>query len=130
MLTSKVSNMSASEPGPSLSNIRNLGYNILKNLDDELVRDKEISELEPCSECTNDILTLPLKAFTTLSCGHIFHRSCIEKQLLFTKPGACPFPDCSKTVDIVVNPNFIMIALTIHAKSVLPAQPKIRNCFQ
>jgi hypothetical protein len=32
---------------PSLSNIRNLGYNILKNLDDELVRDKEISELGP-----------------------------------------------------------------------------------
>ncbi|GES94877.1 hypothetical protein GLOIN_2v1788173 [Rhizophagus clarus] len=46
---------------PSLSIIRNLGYKFLRNLDDELVRDKEIPELGPCSECTNDILALPLK---------------------------------------------------------------------
>ncbi|RGB24823.1 hypothetical protein C1646_676082 [Rhizophagus diaphanus] len=178
-----------------------------KYFNDGLVRYKEIPELEPCSECTNNILTLPLKAFTTLSCGHIFHRSCIEKQLLHTKPGACPFPNCGKNVNVIVDSNStrrgsqssqssgisiisnlmsekilltsptipedpmedventliqetttrltcakcaeeitadfpkdtvfcpvnmpcIMIALTIHTKSVLPAQPKIRNCFQ
>src|SRR2546430_2537877 len=86
---------------PSPSNIRNLGYNILKNLDDELVRDKEISELGPCSECTNDILVFPLKAFTVLSCGHLFHRLCIEKKLLVSRPDVCPFPDCGKKVDII-----------------------------
>ncbi|RIA86439.1 hypothetical protein C1645_740863 [Glomus cerebriforme] len=90
---------------PSLANHRNLAYNILKYLEDDIVGDKEILELEPCSECTNNILALPLKALTILSCGHIFHRSCIEKQLLFIKPGACPFPDCGKIVEIVVNPN-------------------------
>ncbi|PKY44184.1 hypothetical protein RhiirA4_541656 [Rhizophagus irregularis] len=90
---------------PSLANHRNLAYNILKYLEIDIVGDKEILELEPCSECTNNILALSLKALTILSCGHIFHRSCIEKQLLFIKPSACPFPDCGKTVEIVVNPN-------------------------
>ncbi|PKK57852.1 hypothetical protein RhiirC2_763758, partial [Rhizophagus irregularis] len=66
----------------SLTNHRNLAYNILKYLEDEMVRDKEISDLGPCSECTNDILTLPLKAYTVLSCGHLFHRFCIEKKLM------------------------------------------------
>ncbi|GES94720.1 crinkler (CRN) family protein [Rhizophagus clarus] len=46
-------------------------------------------------------------ALTILSCGHIFHRSCIEKQLLHTKPSTCPFPDCGKNVDIIVDPSFI-----------------------
>src|SRR6266542_876774 len=101
-----MSGLDQSSSEPSLSNIRNLGYNILKNLDDDLVRDKEISDLGPCSECTINILTRPFKAFTTLSCGHVFHRLCIEKKLLLTKPGTCPFPDCGKNVDIM-DPNFI-----------------------
>src|SRR5581483_8199189 len=92
---------------PSLVNHRNLAYNILKYLEDDIVGDKEILELELCSKCTNNILARPLKALTILSCGHIFHWSCVEKQLLFTKPGACPFPNCGKVVDIVVNPNSI-----------------------
>src|SRR3954447_18839054 len=91
----------SSQGTPSLSNIKNLGYNILKNLDDELVRDKEISELGPCSECTNNILALPLKAFTMLSCGHLFHRFCIEKKLLVSRPDVCPFPDCGEKVEII-----------------------------
>ncbi|EXX58291.1 hypothetical protein RirG_199380 [Rhizophagus irregularis DAOM 197198w] len=100
--------MSASEQstsGPSLSNIRNRGYNIPKNLDDGLVRDKEIPELEPCSECTNNILTFPPKSIYNIIMCHIFHRSCIEKQLLHTKPGACPFPNCGKNVDVIMDPN-------------------------
>ncbi|PKK58253.1 hypothetical protein RhiirC2_796609 [Rhizophagus irregularis] len=38
-----------------------LAYIILKNLDDDIVVDKEISELDQCSECNNEILTRPLK---------------------------------------------------------------------
>ncbi|RGB29281.1 hypothetical protein C1646_766763 [Rhizophagus diaphanus] len=72
---------------------------------DEIVGDKEIPELGPCSECTNNILSLPIKALTILSCGHIFHRLCIEKQLFYTKPSICPYPDCGKNVDIIVDPN-------------------------
>ncbi|GBB95839.1 hypothetical protein RclHR1_26240001 [Rhizophagus clarus] len=59
-----------------------------------MVRDKEILDLGPCSKCTNDILTLPLKAFTILSCGHLFHKLCIEKKLMITKPDVYPFPNC------------------------------------
>ncbi|PKB97259.1 hypothetical protein RhiirA5_428196 [Rhizophagus irregularis] len=45
---------------PSLVNLKNLGYNILKSLDDETVGDIEFPELDSCSECGNDILMSPL----------------------------------------------------------------------
>jgi len=85
---------------PSLDNHMKLAYNILKNLDD-IVVDKGIPELDQCSECNNEILTRPPKAITILSCGHTFHRICIEKKLLLTMPNTCPFPDCGKNVDII-----------------------------
>ncbi|PKC60402.1 hypothetical protein RhiirA1_468076 [Rhizophagus irregularis] len=70
----------------TLTNYKNLAYNILKNLNNELVKDKEISELRPCSECTMKVLTLLLKVITILLCEHIFHQIYVEKQLL-NKPG-------------------------------------------
>ncbi|CAI2201595.1 7422_t:CDS:1, partial [Funneliformis geosporum] len=88
-------------PHSSLTIYRNLAYNILKYLEDEIVKDKEIPELEPCSECTNNIQGLPLKAITILSCGHLFHRLCIEKKLMITRPDVCPLPDCGMKVDII-----------------------------
>src|ERR1043166_6379862 len=107
MLTSKQSRAlrkkgKASESvNQSLVNQRKLAYNILKNLEDDILGDKEIPELEQCSECNNEILTRPSKAITILSCGHTFHRICIEKKLLLTMPNACPSPDCGKNVDII-----------------------------
>ncbi|RGB23681.1 hypothetical protein C1646_821996 [Rhizophagus diaphanus] len=86
---------------PSLVNLRNLGYNILKSLEDKTVRDIDFPELGSCSECGNDILMSPLKAFSYLTCGHIFHRLCIEKKLFLGTPSACPAPDCGKSVDIL-----------------------------
>ncbi|GES96968.1 hypothetical protein GLOIN_2v1734374 [Rhizophagus clarus] len=86
---------------PSLVNLRNLGYNILKSLEDKTVRDIDFPELGSCSECGNDILMFPLKAFSYLSCGHIFHRLCIENRLFLGTPSACPAPDCGKSVDIL-----------------------------
>src|ERR1044072_244435 len=70
---------------PSLANHRNLAYNILKYLEDDTVGDKEILELELCSECTNNILALSLKALTILSCGHIFHLLCDIMVLFFSR---------------------------------------------
>jgi hypothetical protein len=64
---------------PSLVNLKNLGYNILKSLDDKTVGDIDFPELDSCSECGNEILMSPLKVFSYLTCGHIFHRLCIEK---------------------------------------------------
>ena len=40
----------------SLDNHMKLAYNILKNLEDDIVVDKEIPELDQCSECNNEIL--------------------------------------------------------------------------
>ncbi|GES96327.1 hypothetical protein GLOIN_2v1769762 [Rhizophagus clarus] len=106
-------------PHLSLTNYRNFAYSILKYLEDDMVGDKEIPELESCSECTMNILSLPIKALTILSCGHIFHRSCIEKQLLHTKPSTCPSPDCKKNVNIIVDPSFISEKFVLN----LPAIP-------
>ncbi len=79
----------------------------MKYFEDDIVKDKEIQELVPYSECTNNILTLLIKVLTVLSCEHIFHRTCIRKQLLYSliKPATCSFPNCEKTVNIVLNPN-------------------------
>ncbi|GET56173.1 uncharacterized protein OCT59_019675 [Rhizophagus irregularis] len=82
--TPREKNSTPSSDNPSLVRYRNLGYNILKSLDDKAVRDIDFPELEPCSECNNDILTFPLREFTRLRCGHIFHRLCAEKKLMLT----------------------------------------------
>ncbi|CAG8853284.1 26840_t:CDS:1, partial [Gigaspora margarita] len=68
---------------------------------DSVVKGKKISDLSNCSECEKEIISHPLKAFTTLSCGHAFHRLCIEKKLLLTMPNICPFPGCSEEVEII-----------------------------
>ncbi|CAI2192953.1 8480_t:CDS:1, partial [Funneliformis geosporum] len=102
--TPREKSSTSSPEHPSLIRYRNLGYNILENIDDDLVRDKEILELGSCSECANNILTRPFNAFIILSCEYVFHRLCIKKNLL-TKPSRCLFPDCEKNVDIM-DPNF------------------------
>ncbi|RIA82257.1 hypothetical protein C1645_835631 [Glomus cerebriforme] len=52
---------------PSLVNLKNLGYNILKSLDDETVKDINFLELDSYSKCGNDILMSPFKAFLYLT---------------------------------------------------------------
>ncbi|CAG8644354.1 2572_t:CDS:1, partial [Paraglomus brasilianum] len=83
-----------------------MAYNILKYLEDDMVENKEIQSGQ-CSECTINILTSPIKVLTILSCGHIFHRPCIKKQLLHTKPSTCQFTDCGENINIIVDPNSI-----------------------
>jgi hypothetical protein len=63
----------------SLDNYMKLAYNILKNHEDDIVRDKEIPKLDQCSECNNEVLTHPPKAFSVLSCGHIFTEYALRK---------------------------------------------------
>ncbi|CAI2183993.1 13934_t:CDS:2 [Funneliformis geosporum] len=64
---------------PSFVNLRNLGYNILKSLEDKTVRDIDFPELAV----------------------NIFFRLCIENRLFLGTPSACPAPDCGKSVDIL-----------------------------
>ncbi|CAI2193498.1 15207_t:CDS:2, partial [Funneliformis geosporum] len=41
-------------------------------------------------------------AFTVLSCGHTYHRGCIEKNYLLTQKNKCLFPGCTATVEAVI----------------------------
>ncbi|CAG8760014.1 5045_t:CDS:1, partial [Cetraspora pellucida] len=84
-----------------INNIKNLAYNILKTFKDSIIKGKKIPNLSNCSECGKEIISFPLKAFTTLSCRHVFHRLCIEKKLLLTISNMCPFSGCSKEVEII-----------------------------
>ncbi|CAG8728341.1 17438_t:CDS:2, partial [Racocetra persica] len=68
---------------------------------ESIVQDIEIPEIPKCSICTKDILSIAYKAFTTLECGHVFHRVCIEKKIMHTTPSICPSPNCGKSVDVV-----------------------------
>ena len=76
-----MSTTSTSAPSTPINNIKNLVYSILKTLKDNIVKGKKIPNLSDCSECGKEIILYPLKAFTTLSCRHVFHRLCIEKKL-------------------------------------------------
>ncbi|RGB22043.1 hypothetical protein C1646_776757 [Rhizophagus diaphanus] len=88
-----------SSDNPSLVRYRNLRYNTLKSLDDKAVRDIDFPEMEACFKCNNDILTFPLREFTRLRCGHIFHRLCTEKKLMLNISNPCSFPNCRKNVE-------------------------------
>ncbi|CAG8603812.1 419_t:CDS:1, partial [Diversispora eburnea] len=74
---------------------------ILKNFNDDVVKNKKFTELSNCVECNKKIFSTSNKGFTTLVCGHVFHRICIEKKLLLTKPNGCPFPDCEASVETI-----------------------------
>ncbi|CAG8448708.1 3915_t:CDS:2 [Cetraspora pellucida] len=74
---------------------------ILKTLKDSIVKSKKIPNLSNCSECEKEIISYPLKTFTTLSCEHVFHRLCIKKKLLLTIPNTCPCSGCSKEIEII-----------------------------
>src|SRR6266496_2568102 len=87
----------------SLPNLQNLAYSILKNLGDEIVNGKEFTELGKCSQCNKEILSLNFEVFTVLSCGHTYHRGCIEKNYLLTQKNKCLFPGCTATVEAVIS---------------------------
>jgi hypothetical protein len=85
----------------SLSSLKALAYNILKETGESINQDVVIPQPPQCSECNKKILSITYESFTTLSCGHIFHRLCIEKKILLTIPNKCPFPKCGKSVELI-----------------------------
>ncbi|CAI2198820.1 18357_t:CDS:2, partial [Funneliformis geosporum] len=52
--------------------------------------------------CNNEILMLPIKAFTVLSCDHVFHRECIEKIFLLTQQNNCPINNYTAIINPVI----------------------------
>ena len=68
--------------------LKTLALNIIKDYPGTLISDVNIPELEKCLKCDKEILTNP-KSITTLVCGHMFHRMCIEKNFMYTSTSAC-----------------------------------------
>ncbi|GET63958.1 hypothetical protein RhiirA5_103537 [Rhizophagus irregularis] len=69
-----ISNMSGSEQISVLlsffTNLRILGYKILKSLEEKDVRDIDVSELRPYSECNDIIFSFPITGFIMLTCSY------------------------------------------------------------
>src|SRR5215213_466849 len=88
----------------AIANLKALAYNILKEFEDPIVSGKDLSELN-CSECNKKIISSPhIKSFTTLKCGHTFHRLCLEKKILLAYPNVCPYPNCDEKLDLIEFP--------------------------
>ncbi|CAG8588445.1 13334_t:CDS:2 [Ambispora gerdemannii] len=49
----------------------------------------DIPTLSNCHKYNGQILSVPLRAFTVLSCGHILHRTCIQEIIMGTE-AKCP----------------------------------------
>ena len=124
-----ISNMSGSEQSSVsssfLTNLRILGYKILKSLEEKDVKDIDVPELGPCSECNEEIFSFPIIGFTTLACGHTYHRLCIEKKL----PNFCPFPGCGKDVDTIEARRFAIIPIKRFFGYINPDGRKVYNNF-
>ncbi|CAJ0833383.1 14293_t:CDS:1 [Entrophospora sp. SA101] len=81
--------------------LRSLALNILKNSYPESIASSiEIPELEPCSICNEELFLHQLKkSFTVLTCGHIFHRLCLENNRENTT--ICPNKNCVAEIEII-----------------------------
>nr|CAG8592353.1 14327_t:CDS:1 [Entrophospora candida] len=81
--------------------LRTLALNILKNgYPESIASNIDIPELEPCSICNEEIfLHIFKKSFTVLTCGHIFHRLCLENiRETITK---CPVKNCGADIESI-----------------------------
>jgi hypothetical protein len=61
----------------------------------------EIPKLNPCKLCDKDILTFRFQEFTVLSCGHILHRTCLEKYIIRAETRFLTCPTCPTTIEII-----------------------------
>ena len=81
-----------------------LSLNYLRNQDISTVPfQRDLPKLNPCSLCKKDIFTFRFQAFTTLSCGHIFHRICLEERIIWPESNypLCPYPSCPITIELL-----------------------------
>ncbi|CAG8685762.1 12334_t:CDS:2, partial [Ambispora leptoticha] len=99
--TQEQNNASATQDKISVTNFKNLAFNILKYFDDPIVKNEKFPELDKCVLCNKEIFSSPIKSFTTLACGHVFHRICIDKEILLTKENVCPVKNCKKSIEIL-----------------------------
>ncbi|CAG8545372.1 10632_t:CDS:2, partial [Cetraspora pellucida] len=86
----------------SFANLQNLTLNILKETKHNVIQNIDITELPSC-KIFNKILTVNFESLTILSCSHVYHKKCIEKNFLLTEKNKCSIPDCDKIVDPVIS---------------------------
>ncbi|CAG8564027.1 9623_t:CDS:2 [Ambispora leptoticha] len=96
----------ASEVYPSASEVHTertdvfqleaLSLNFLRSIS-KIPDDVEIPKLKPCKLCDKNIPTFRFQEFTVLSCGHILHRTCLEKH--YIRFPTCP--TCPTTIEII-----------------------------
>ncbi|CAG8760937.1 11038_t:CDS:1, partial [Acaulospora morrowiae] len=62
-----------------------------------------VPELKSCPKCREEILSNPPQSITILSCDHVFHRACIEKDILYSTPGEarCPIFGCHRDIETI-----------------------------
>ena len=83
--------------------LKALSLNFLRNTSE--ITDEHIPKLNPCHFCDKEILALPLPlhSFTVLSCGHIYHRICLEKHIVRSKTRfpLCPISSCISPIELI-----------------------------
>ncbi|CAH1767060.1 14746_t:CDS:1, partial [Entrophospora sp. SA101] len=86
----------------AISNLKALAYNILKEFKEPIVDGMDIPKLGQCPECNKKIFSSPhIKSFTTLQCGHAFHRLCLENKILLDYLNVYPYPNCNEKLEII-----------------------------
>ncbi|CAG8638983.1 5528_t:CDS:10 [Ambispora gerdemannii] len=119
----------------NISSLESLALNILKNsFSEKIAEGVDVSELNPCSLlCNKELFLYEIKTpITILTCGHAYHRGCIETSI--KKHSICPRPNCKKEVEFTVdatprsqNTNDLMdISLTLLSDPIYPSSPKKR----
>ncbi|CAG8492596.1 43315_t:CDS:1, partial [Gigaspora margarita] len=87
----------------NISCLETFALNILKNSSpNKIVSNVNVTELEPCTLCNQELFLYKIKRpITLLTCGHIFHRDCIESSIKICSK--CPKQNCEKEIESVVD---------------------------
>ncbi|CAG8856335.1 44711_t:CDS:1, partial [Gigaspora margarita] len=95
--------MSTDQTPQNISCLKTLALNILKNGSSDIIaKDVEILELDPCPLCNQELFLYEIKKpITLLTCGHLYHRDCIETSIKISPK--CPKHGCMKEIESIVD---------------------------
>lgn len=87
----------------NISCLETFALNILKNSSpNKIASNVNVTELDPCTLCNQELFLYEIKQpITLLTCGHIFHRDCIESSIKISSK--CPKQNCEKEIESVVD---------------------------